>query len=80
LLNSSKAFVELQYGVSIECLHNDKGREYIGHMWDTYFAETGIRCEHTVEGMSQQGSVAEHCNCTLEEHVAAMLNGAHLPT
>jgi hypothetical protein len=29
--------------------------------------------------MLQQGSIAEHCNCTLEEHVIAMLNSARLP-
>jgi hypothetical protein len=75
-----KAFVELQYGMSIECLHNNKGSEYIGHIWDAYFAETGICCEHTVEGMLQQGGVAESRNRTLEEHVVAMLNGACLPT
>jgi hypothetical protein len=75
-----KAFVELQYGVSIECLHDNKGGEYIGHIWDAYFAETGIRRKHTVEGMSQQGGVAERRNRTLEEHVVAMLNGARLPT
>jgi transposase InsO family protein len=75
-----KAFVELQYGVSIKCLHDNKGGEYIGHIWDAYFAETGIRREHTVEGMSQQGGVAERRNRTLEEHVVAMLNGARLPT
>jgi hypothetical protein len=75
-----KAFVELQYGVSIECLHGNKGGEYIGHIWDLYFAETGICCKHTTEGMLQQGGVAERRNCTLEEHVVAMLNGACLPT
>jgi hypothetical protein len=75
-----KAFVKLQYGVSIECLHGNKGGEYIGHIWDAYFAETGIRCEHTMEGMSQQGSVVERRNRMLEEHIIAMLNGARLPT
>jgi hypothetical protein len=30
--------------------------------------------------MLQQGGIAERCNCTLEEHIVAMLNGAHLPT
>jgi hypothetical protein len=75
-----KAFIELQYGMPIKCLHNDKGGEYIGHVWDTYFAETGICCEYTVEGMSQQGGVAEHRNHTLEEHVVAMLNSTRLPT
>jgi transposase InsO family protein len=75
-----KAHVELQFGAKIACLHDDKGGEYIGHLWDAFFAEHGIRREHTVEGMSQQGGVAERRNCTLEEHVIAMLNGARLPT
>jgi transposase InsO family protein len=37
-----KAFVKLQFGALIECLHNDKGSEYIGHLWDAFFAQTGI--------------------------------------
>jgi hypothetical protein len=75
-----KAHVELQFGALIECLHDDKGGEYIGHLWDAFFAEHGIRRKHTVEGMSQQGGVAERRNRTLEEHVVAMLNSARLPT
>jgi hypothetical protein len=71
-----KVFVELQYDVSMECLHNDKGGKYISHIWDAYFAETGICCKHTVE----QGGVAEHHNHMLEEHVVAMLNSTCLPT
>jgi transposase InsO family protein len=74
-----KAFVELQFGALIECLHDDKGGKYIGRLWDAFFAQTGIRREHTVEGMSQQGGVAERRNRTLEEHVIAMLNSARLP-
>jgi hypothetical protein len=75
-----KACVELQFGALIECLHDDKGGEYIGHLWDAFFAEHSIRRKHTVEGMLQQGGVAERCNRMLEEHVVAMLNGARLPT
>jgi hypothetical protein len=74
-----KAYAKLQFGALIECLHNNKGSEYISHLWDAFFAEHGIWRKHTVEGMLQQGSVAERCNCTLEEHVVAMLNGACLP-
>jgi hypothetical protein len=74
------AFIELQYGMSIECLHNNKGGKYIGHIWDAYFAVTSICRKHTVEGMLQQGGVVEHRNCTLEEHIVAMLNGTCLPT
>jgi hypothetical protein len=74
-----KAHVELQFGAKIACLHDNKGGEYIGHLWDAFFAEHGIRRKHTVEGMLQQGGVAERCNCTLEEHVVTMLNSARLP-
>jgi hypothetical protein len=75
-----KAHVKLQFGALIGCLHNDKDGKYIGHLWDAFFAEHGIWCKHTVEGMLQQGGVAERHNCTLEEHIVAMLNGACLPT
>jgi hypothetical protein len=37
-----KVFVELQFGALIECLHNNKGGKYIGHMWDVFFAQTSI--------------------------------------
>jgi hypothetical protein len=75
-----KAHIELQFGAKIACLHNNKGGKYIGHLWDAFFAEHSIWCKHTVEGMLQQGGIAERRNCTLEEHVVAMLNGACLPT
>jgi hypothetical protein len=34
-----KAFVELQFGALIECLHDNKGGKYIGHLWDAFFVE-----------------------------------------
>jgi transposase InsO family protein len=37
-----KAHVKLQFGAKIACLHNDKGGEYISHLWDVFFAQTGI--------------------------------------
>jgi hypothetical protein len=37
-----KAFVELQFGALIKCLHNNKGGEHIGHLWDVFFAQTSI--------------------------------------
>jgi hypothetical protein len=75
-----KAHVELQFGTKIVCLHNNKGGKYIGHLWDAFFAKHSIWRKHMVEGMLQQGSIAEHCNFTLEEHIVAMLNSTHLPT
>jgi hypothetical protein len=37
-----KVFVKLQFGALIECLHDNKGGEYIGHLWDAFFTQTGI--------------------------------------
>jgi hypothetical protein len=74
-----KAMVEKQYNLPILCFHKVKGGEYIGHVWDKFFAEHGIRREHTVTGLSQQNGVAERQNRTLKEHVIAMLNNARLP-
>jgi transposase InsO family protein len=74
-----KTMVEKQYNLPILRFHKDKGGEYIGHVWDEFFAEHSIRCKHTVTGLSQQNSVAERWNRTLEEHVIAMLNNARLP-
>jgi transposase InsO family protein len=71
-----KAMVEKQFDKSILCLHDDKGGVFIGIKWDTFFAQHGIRCEHTVKVLPQQSGVAEHLNRTLEELLVAMLNGA----
>jgi hypothetical protein len=37
-----KAMVKKQYDIPILCFHEDKGGEYIGHVWDEFFAEHGI--------------------------------------
>jgi transposase InsO family protein len=74
-----KAMVEKQFDMSILCLHDDKGGEFIGIKWDAFFAQHGIRREHTVKASPQQNSVAERLNRTLEELLVAMLNGARLP-
>jgi transposase InsO family protein len=42
-----KAMVEKQYDLPILCFHEDKGGEYIGHVWDEFFAKHGFQREHT---------------------------------
>jgi hypothetical protein len=74
-----KAMVEKQFDKSILCLHDDKGSEFIGIKWDTFFAQHDIRREHTVKASSQQNGVAERLNRTLEKLLVATLNGARLP-
>jgi hypothetical protein len=74
-----KAMVEKQFDKLILCLHNNKGGEFIGIKWNAFFAQHGIRREHTVKVLPQQNSVAERLNRSLEELLVAMLNGAHLP-
>jgi transposase InsO family protein len=74
-----KAMVEKQFNKLILCLHDDKGGEFIGIKWDTFFAKHGIRREHTVKASPQQNGIAERLNRTLEELLVAMLNSARLP-
>jgi transposase InsO family protein len=74
-----KAMVEKQYNAVIRFFHEDKGGEYIGHKWDAFFGEHGIRREHTTRATPQQNGVAERKNRTLAEIVTAMLNEAKLP-
>jgi hypothetical protein len=38
-----KAMVKKQFDKSILCLHDDKGGEFIGIKWNTFFAQHGIR-------------------------------------
>jgi hypothetical protein len=74
-----KAMVEKQYDAVIRFFHEDKGGEYIGHKWDAFCGEHGIRREHTTRATPQQNGVAERKNRTLAEIVTAMLNEARLP-
>jgi hypothetical protein len=74
-----KVMVKKQYNLPILCFHKDKGGEYIGHVWDEFFTEHGIRRKHTVTGLSQQNGIAKRRNRTLEEHIIAMLNNTRLP-
>jgi hypothetical protein len=74
-----KAMVENQFDKSILCLHNNKGGKFISIKWKAFFAQHGIRREHTVKVSPQQNSVADRLNRTLEELLVAMLNGTRLP-
>jgi transposase InsO family protein len=73
------AMVKKQFDKSILCLQDNKGGEFTGIKWDTFFAQHGIRRGHTVKASPQQNGIAERLNCTLEELLVAMLNGARLP-
>jgi transposase InsO family protein len=75
-----KTMVKKQFDKSILCLHNNKGGGFIGIKWDAFFAQHGIRREHTVKVLPQQNGVAECLNRTLEELLVATLNSARLPT
>jgi hypothetical protein len=52
-----KAMVEKQYDAVICFFHEDKGGEYIGHKWDAFCGEHGIRREHTTRATPQQSGV-----------------------
>ena len=74
-----KAYVETQYNGVICFFRQDKGGEFIGNVWDEFFAEHGIRRENTVTATPQQNGVAERKNRILAELITALLNEAKLP-
>ena len=74
-----KAAAEKQTGRKLMRFRDDKGGEYIGQKWDTYFAKEGIIHERTVRATPQQNGISERKNRTLAEGVTAMLHESHLP-
>ena len=65
--------------MKIKCLRNDKGGEYISNEFKDFLFEHGITTQYTVRARPQQNGVAERANCTIQEHVIAMLEESHLP-
>jgi transposase InsO family protein len=73
-----KTYVETQYNGVIRIFRQDKGGEFIGNVWDEFFAEHGIRQENTITATPEQNSVAERKNHILAELVTALLNESKL--
>jgi hypothetical protein len=48
-----KVLVETQYNGVICFFRQDKGGEFIGHVWDEFFAEHGIWQENTITATPQ---------------------------
>ena len=74
-----KAMAEKQLGKKLKRFRDDKGGEYIGSKWDTYFGKEGITHDRTTRATPQQNGISERKNQTLAEGVTAMLHESHLP-
>jgi hypothetical protein len=74
-----KTLDETQYNGVIRFFRQDKGGQFIGNIWDEFFAEHGIRRENTFTATPQQNGVAERKNRILAELVTALLNESKLP-
>jgi hypothetical protein len=75
-----KNAAENQTNTKLKRFRDDKGGEYIGQKWDTFFALHGITHEHTTKGTPQQNGIAEQTNHTITECITAMLQQAKLLT
>jgi hypothetical protein len=66
-------------GTHLCTLCSDHGGEYLSAEFDQYLLDRGITRQLTVHDSTQQNGVAKCLNCTLVEHMRAMLLVKNLP-
>ena len=74
-----EAWCMTQLGMSIKKLHLDQGGEYMDKDFISYLKSKGTEQKLTVHDTPSQNSVAECCNCTVVEHICALLHASELP-
>jgi hypothetical protein len=74
-----EAWCKMQLGIHIKCLHSDKGGEYEDGKFVLHLKSKGTTQKHTVHDTPQFNSIAEQRNCTIIEHVCALLYASGLP-
>jgi len=72
------ALVERETGKKLKCLKADNGGEYYSP-FEAYCNMYDIRMIKTPPKTPQLNGVVEMMNCTIEEKVRCMLQGANLP-
>jgi hypothetical protein len=60
-------------------LHSDRGGEYLGKEFSVYLKLKGTMQKLTVHHTPQHNGVAERRNCTIVEHIRALLHASGLP-
>ena len=70
-----KTWAEKQTGQHLKVLQDDKGGEFVGARWDTYFSLHGIEHRRTARNRPEQNGVAERANRTLVEGINGLCLG-----
>ena len=70
--------IENQTGRKLKCLRTDNGGEFKYDEFVKFFWEHGIRREYTAPYSSEQNSIAERMNRTIQERVVSMLQHSGL--
>ena len=73
------SWVRTHMGVTIKCLHTDRGGEYMSLEFGKYLEKHGTERRLTVHDTPAQNGVSERLNRTLIERVRAMMYTAQLP-
>ena len=73
------AWVKTQLGVTIECLHSDRGGEYMDTEFVNFLEQNGTNWKLTVHDTPEENGVSERLNRTLMEKVRALLVASGLP-
>ena len=74
-----EAWCMTQLGASIKKLHSDIGGEYLDNDFISHLKSKGTEQKLTVHDTPSQNGVAKHCNCTIVEHIRALLHASGLP-
>lgn len=69
----------MRTGRKIKAFQDGKGGEFIGHLWDDLFHESGIEARHSTRNRPQQNGVAKHANRTIVAAITAALAESGLP-
>src|SRR6266487_2928527 len=73
------AWVKTQMGITIACLHADRGGEYLDKNFISFLDENGTNWKFTVHDTPEDNGVSERLNRTLMEKVRALIISSGLP-
>jgi len=74
-----KAAVELETGLKVKALQDDKGGEYMSKAMEEYLAAEGIQRRHTMRAEPHSNGIAERANGIIANRATSLLYESKLP-
>src|SRR6266540_6098574 len=74
-----EAWIETQFQRRIKTLNVDRGGEYLSDEFIAHCKAKGTTYKLSVHDTHQEAGVSEHRNCTIAEHIRALLHASGLP-